>query len=90
MLRRRYEQIRTRALERAATGISDTVMRLGMRSWMEAGCQLETAYAASAPTERGLPQKRSFRQIVAVWANVIVGQAETLLSKTGRTGSEIR
>jgi hypothetical protein len=76
MLRQRYEQIRARALERAAIGISETVMRLGMRAWMEAGCQAEIVYAAPAPTEGRLPLDGSFRQIVAVWASAIVDQAE--------------
>jgi len=77
MLRERYEQIRERALGRTAIDIgSEVVMRWGMRSWMEAGCRAEVAPAAPA-SPAGRPQPdQGFRQIVAVWASVLVGQAE--------------
>lgn len=77
MLRERYERIRERALEPAAAGVgSDVVMCRGMRSWMETGWQGEMAPVAPAPTEGRLPPDRAFQQIVAVWASVLVGQAE--------------
>ncbi len=79
MLCRRYEQVRARALQRAAMGISDTMLRLGMRSWMEAGCQAEMTDVAPAATHGTLPPDESFRQIVTVWASVLVGQAERSL-----------
>jgi hypothetical protein len=77
MLRERYEQIRKRALERTAIGIgSDVVMRRGMRSWMEASWQEEVASVAPACQE-GRPQPdQAFQQLVAVWASVLMGQAE--------------
>ncbi len=77
MLRERYEQIRKRALERTAIGIgSDVVMRRGMRSWMEASWQEEVASVAPA-CHAGRPQPdQAFQQLVAVWASVLVGQAE--------------
>ncbi len=75
MLRERYEQIRERALERTSIG-SDVVMRRGMRSWMEAGGREEVAPVAPA-SHAGRPQPdQAFQQIVAVWASVLVGQAE--------------
>ena len=77
MLRERYEQIRARALERTAIGIgSEVVMRGGMRSWIEAGGREEVALVARASHE-GRPQPdQVFQQLVAVWASVLVGQAE--------------
>jgi len=76
MLCQRYEQVRARALQRTALGISATMMRLGMRSWMEAGGQTERTDAAPTATHPTLPPDESFRQIVTVWASVLVGQAE--------------
>ena len=77
MLRERYEQMRERALERTAMGAgSDLVMRQGMRSWMEAGWPQESAAVAPAPAERRLRPDQDFQQMVAVWASVLVGQAE--------------
>jgi hypothetical protein len=57
-------------------GISDTMLRLGMRSWMEAGCQAEMTDVASVATHGALTADESFRQIVTVWAGVLLGQAE--------------
>ena len=77
MLRERYEQMRERALERTALGTgADMVMRRGMRSWMEAGWQEQTAVTAPAPADGRLRPEQNFQQIVAVWASVLVGQAE--------------
>jgi len=77
MLRERYEQMRERALERTALGTgTDMVMRRGMRSWMEAGWQEETAGLAPAPAEGRLRPEQNFQQIVAVWASVLLWQAE--------------
>lgn len=77
MLRKRYEQIRERALERTAMGVgSDVVMRRGMRSWMEAGWREEVVPVAPCSPE-GRPQSdQAFQQFVAVWASVLMGQAE--------------
>jgi len=75
MLRERYEQIRERALERTAVGSgSDVVMRWGMRWWMEAGWREEMV--APAPAEGRLRPERGFQQMAAVWASVLVSQAE--------------
>ena len=73
MLRKRYEQLRERALERTVISIgSDVVMRRGMRSWMEAGGREEMPAVAPA-----FPQADpAFRQIVTVWASALVGRAE--------------
>ena len=76
MLCQRYEQVRAQALERTAMGISDTMLRLGMRSWMEAGGQAEMTNVVSAPTPGALKSDESFRKIVTVLAGVLVGQAE--------------
>ena len=77
MLRERYEQMREGALERSAKGAgSDMVMRRGMRSWMEAGRQQDSAAVAPAPAEGRLRPDRDFQQMVAVWASVLVWQAE--------------
>jgi hypothetical protein len=77
MLRERYEQMRERALERSAKGAaSDMVMRRGMRSWMEAGRQEERAALAPDPAEWRLRPDQDFQKIVAVWASVLVWQAE--------------
>jgi hypothetical protein len=47
MLRKRYEQIRERALERTAIAFgSDVVMRRGMRSWMETGSRVILNFTA--------------------------------------------
>ena len=77
MLRQHYEQIRERALQRTALRISsDVVMRRGMRSWMEAGWREEVSPVPPALSD-GRPQTGlTFQQIVAVWAGVLVGQAE--------------
>jgi len=76
MLCQQYEQIRAQALERTAMGISDTMLRLGMRSWMEAGGQAEMTNVAPTPIPGALKSDGSFREIVTVWAGVLVGQAE--------------
>lgn len=77
MLRQRYEQIRQRALERTAIPIgSGVVIRHGMRSWMETGCGEEVAAVAPVSQQGRSPADRSFQQIVAVWASVLMGQAE--------------
>jgi len=77
MLRERYEQMREQALEWAGTGPPPPgAMRWGMRSWMEAGGQLENATVMSAPAERRSQPDWEFSQMVAVWARVLVWQAE--------------
>lgn len=77
MLRERYEQIRQRALERTAIAMgSGVVIRHGMRSWMETGSWEEVAAVAPVFQEGTAAADQSFQQIVAVWANVLVGQAE--------------
>jgi hypothetical protein len=77
MLRERYEQMRERALERTALGTgTDMVMRWGMRSWMETGWQEETAVIAPAPADGRLRPEQNFQQMVAVWASVLLWQAE--------------
>jgi len=76
MLCQRYEQVRAQALQRTALGISDTILRLGMRSWMEAGGRAEMTNLAPAPIPGALKSDESFREIVTVWAGVLVGQAE--------------
>ena len=73
LLCQRYEQLRARVLQRTAMGISDTMLRLGMRSWMEAGCEAEMTEGAPAAM---LPPDESFRHMVTVWASVLVAQAE--------------
>lgn len=76
MLRQRYEQIRHRALARTAAIGSGVVIRHGMRSWMETGSG-EEASAMGPVFHEGLPAAdHFFQQIVAVWASVLVGQAE--------------
>jgi len=57
-------------------GMGDTTLRLGMRSWMEAGCQAASADVAPAARHEKLPLDESFRQMVTVWASVLMGQAE--------------
>jgi len=77
MLRKRYEQIRERVLER--TGISrgsEGLMCRGMRSWMEAGGREEMVSVAPAFAEGRTQADPAFRQIVTVWASALVGQAE--------------
>jgi hypothetical protein len=76
MLRQRYEQVRAQALQRTAVGISDTRLRVGMRSWMEAGGEAEMTEVAPVSTPGTLKSEERFREIVAVWAGVLVGQAE--------------
>ena len=77
MLRQRYEQIRERAIGRTAIGIrNDVVMRRGMRSWMEAGGREEVSPMAPAFPGGGPPVEPALQQIVAVWAGVLVSQAE--------------
>lgn len=82
MLRQRYEQVRARVLQRAATGTGDTMLRLGMQSWMEAGCQAEMTDVAPIAMHRTLlPEDESFRRMVTVWASVLMGQAERSYSE---------
>jgi hypothetical protein len=81
MLCQRYEQIRARALQPSAMGISGAVLRLGMRSWMEAGCQAEMKDVVPAPTAGTLRSDESFQEIVTVLADVLVGQAERSYSE---------
>lgn len=77
MLRERYEQIRERAIERTASSMgSNVVMRQGMRSWMEAGGREEIATVAPGFHQGTMQVDPAFRQIVAVWASVLVDQAE--------------
>jgi hypothetical protein len=77
MLRQRYEQIRERALQRTAIGSgSEVVMRRGMRSWMEAGGREEAASVVPAAAAERLPPDPALQQIAAVWASVLVSQAE--------------
>lgn len=77
MLRKRYEQLRERALERTVISSgSEVSMHRGMRSWMEAGGREEMAAVAPAFHEGRTQADPAFRQIVTVWASVIVGQAE--------------
>lgn len=76
MLRARYEQIRQRALERTAMAMgSSVVIRQGMRSWME-GSWEEVAAVTPVFQPGSAPADPSFPQIVALWASVLVGQAE--------------
>ena len=75
-LRQRYEEMRERALARAAIGTgSGILVRQGMRSWMETGCS-ETAAATLAPAAGRLRPDQVFPQIVAVLAGLLVWQAE--------------
>jgi hypothetical protein len=77
MLRQNYEQLRQKALEQRATGIgSAMVMQRGMRSWMEAGWREEIAPASTTPTERRLEPDHAMEQMAAVWASLLLGQAE--------------
>lgn len=77
MLRERYEQMREQALERAGIGPPNAgAMRWGMRSWMEAGDQQEDGIVMSAPVATRSQPDWEFSQMVAVWARVLVGQAE--------------
>jgi hypothetical protein len=77
MLQQRYEQIRERALQQTAMAIgSEMVMRRGMRSWMEAGWRETTAPVAPASHEARPQPDQAFQQIVAVWASLLVSQAE--------------
>jgi hypothetical protein len=76
VLRKRYEQIRERALERTVISIGNDVMRRGMRSWMEAGGREEMPAVAPAFQEARTQADCAFRQIVTVWASALVGQAE--------------
>lgn len=75
MLRERYEQMREQALVRVGMG-SAILMRQGMRSWMEAGGQEDSAEVLTPPPEGRLRPDMDFQQVVAVWAGVLVGQAE--------------
>jgi hypothetical protein len=76
MLRERYEQIRQSALERTAIAMgSGVVIRHGMRSWMETGGE-EVAAVAPIFQEGRPPADEFFQRIVAVWASVLMGQAE--------------
>ena len=77
MLRERYEQIRERVLQ--PTGIrvgSDVAMQRGMRSWMEAGWREEISPLAPALAAGGPRVEPAFQQVVAIWAGVLVDQAE--------------
>ena len=77
MLRERYEQIRQRALQRNGISIgSEVVMRRGMRSWMEACGREDMSPMAPALPDAGPQVESAYRQIAAVWADVLVGQAE--------------
>jgi len=77
MLRKRYEQIRERALERTVISSgSEVLMRRGMRSWMEAGGWEEMAAVGPAFPEGRTQTDPAFRQIVTVWASALIGQAE--------------
>ena len=77
MLRERYEQMREQALERTGSGTANAgKIRWGMRSWMEAGYQPENSTARSAPVEMHFQPGWEFSQMVAVWATVLVWQAE--------------
>jgi hypothetical protein len=81
VLRKRYEQLRERALERTLERTvisigSDVVMCRGMRSWMEAGGGEEMPAVAPAFPEGRTQTDAAFRQIVTVWASVLVSQAE--------------
>ncbi len=70
--------MRERALERtAAIAIgSDVVMCRGMRAWMETDSWKEVAPVAPVFREGSAPPDPFFQQMVAVWASVLVGQAE--------------
>lgn len=48
----------------------------GMRSWMEAGWREEMVPVLPAPSEGRLQPNQGFRQMAAVWASALVGQAE--------------
>jgi hypothetical protein len=74
-LRQRYEQIRARALEDKGA-CSGMAMRWGMRSWIEADPQTEMPLITSGPKEQTGPLDHSWREMVVVWASVIVSQAE--------------
>lgn len=77
MLRARYEQIRQRALERTALAMgSGILIRQGMRSWMEAGAGESVAVGTPVSPQGTAPAGPWFPQMVAVWASVLVGQAE--------------
>ncbi len=77
MLRERYEQIRQRAIQRTGISIgSEVVMRRGMRSWMEACGREDMSPVAPAFPDAGPQVESAYRQIAAVWADVLVGQAE--------------
>ena len=69
--------MREQALERAGIDPANAgAMRWGMRSWMEAGDQQEDATVRSAPIEMRSQPAWEFSQMVAVWARVLVWQAE--------------
>lgn len=76
-MRARYEQMRQQILARAAVGAaSGTLVRRGMRSWMEAAGQREIAAATLAPSA-GRPRRNAgFPAIVVVLAGMVVGRAE--------------
>lgn len=77
MLRERYEQIRQGALERTALAMGGgVVIRHGMRSWMETGCREQRVAVTPVVQQASSPADQSFQQIVAVWASVLVSQAE--------------
>jgi hypothetical protein len=69
--------MREQALERSGIGSPNPgAMRWGMRSWMETGDQQENATVLSAPVEMRSQPDWEFSQMVAVWAGVLVWQAE--------------
>jgi hypothetical protein len=77
MWRARYEKMRAQVSGRVGSGTgSDIVMRQGMRSWMETGRQQDSPADGPPPAEGHLRPDRNFQQIVAVWAGVLMGQAE--------------
>jgi hypothetical protein len=76
-LRKRYDQLRERALEGTVISSgSEVLVRRGMRSWMEAGGWEEMPAMAPAFHEGRTQTDPAFRQIVIVWASALVGQAE--------------
>lgn len=74
MLRERYERMRERALIQAdGWGLT---MSEGMRSWIEAGGSQPGTFLTPARHRQHQPYPERFQQIVALWASVLVSQAE--------------